>query len=117
MPMIAFPAFIVVSHLTNARTTVEQRILQSMDGRRHRRRYAPQHHLLRYDLLPMCPGWTIITWRRGRDSAPIILRTQFCRHFVAEATPVVRMLVQLPVRMKNASPLSMQSEGMGSQTK
>ena len=45
MPMIAFATFIVVAHLANTRTTVEQRMLQSMDGRRHRRRNTPKHHL------------------------------------------------------------------------
>jgi len=45
MPMIAFAALIIVSHLPNAWATVKQRILQAVNGRRHRRRNAPQHHL------------------------------------------------------------------------
>ncbi len=44
MPMIAFAAFIVVSHFPNAWATVEQRILQAVSGRRNRCRNAPQHH-------------------------------------------------------------------------
>jgi hypothetical protein len=56
-------------------------------------------------------------WCRGRDSAPIIFRTPISRRFVQVATPLVRMLVQLPVRMKNASPLPLQSERTRTQTK
>jgi hypothetical protein len=28
------------------------------------------HPFLRYVMLPMCPGWTNIDWRRRRDSNP-----------------------------------------------
>lgn len=43
--MIAFAAFIVVSDLPNARTSIKERIFQSMDGGWNGRWNPPQHHL------------------------------------------------------------------------
>jgi hypothetical protein len=45
VPVIAFTAFIVVTDLANAGTTIKQRIFQAVCSRQNRQRNPPEHHL------------------------------------------------------------------------